>query len=156
LQPAPQAQNVLAEKEAIMTQGVYRVPYSVQAPFSLVDLENVAEVAAIVLTEPGHAGATYELCGPEVLTPSEIAAAWSAKLGRPVQAQQLAVEDWALRAQAAGLSEYAVDTLARMFRYYDRHGLWGSSRALSHLLGRPPASFDAFVERAIHDIETGI
>lgn len=159
LQPAPYMQNVLAEKEAILTQGVYRVPYSVQAPFSLVDLEDVAEAAAIVLTEPGHAGATYELCGPEVLTPSRIAAVWSAKLGRSVQAQLIAVEDWALRAKAAGLSEYAVDTLTRMFGYYDRYGLWGNSRVLSDLLGRPPARFEAFVERTIHDPtidETGI
>ena len=159
LQPAPYMQNVLAEKEAIMTQGVYRIPYSVQAPFSLVDLEDVAEAAAIVLTEPGHAGATYELCGPEVLTPSDIAAVWSAKLRRPVQAQRIAVEDWALRAKTAGLSEYAVDTLTRMFGYYDRYGLWGNSRALSHLLGRSPTRFEAFVERTIHDLkidETGI
>ncbi|HET7088402.1 MAG TPA: NmrA/HSCARG family protein [Anaerolineae bacterium] len=159
LQPAPYMQNVLAEKEAIMTQGVYRVPYSVQAPFSLVDLEDVAEAAAIVLTEPVHAGATYELCGPEVLTPSDIAAVWSAKLGRSVQAQLIAVEDWARRAKAAGLSEYAVDTLTRMFGYYDRYGLWGNSRVLSDLLGRPPARFEAFVERTIHDPtidETGI
>ncbi len=156
LQPAPYMQNVLAEREAIVTHGVYRVPYSVQAPFGLVDLEDVAEVAAIVLTEPGHAGATYELCGPEVLTPSDIAAVWSDRLHRPVQAQQIAVEDWALRAKTAGLSEYAVDTLTRMFGYYDRYGLWGNSRVLSHLLGRLPTRFEAFVERTIHDIETGI
>ena len=152
LQPAAYMQNVLAEQEAIVTQGIYRVPYSVQAPFSLVDLEDVAEAAAIVLTEPGHAGATYELCGPEALTPADIAAVWSAKLGRSVQAQQIAVEDWALRAKAAGLSAYAVDALARMFRYYDQFGLWGNSRVLGHLLGRPPARFEAFVERVIHDL----
>jgi hypothetical protein len=105
-----------------------------------------------VLTKPGHAGATYELCGPEVSTPTDIAAVWSAKLGRSVQAGQIAVEDWALRAKTAGLSEYAVDTLTRMFGYYDRYGLWGNSRALSRLLGRPPTRFEAFVERTIHDI----
>lgn len=153
LQPAAYMQNVLAEREAIVTQGVYRVPYSVQAPFSLVDLEDVAEAAAIALTEPAYAGATVELCGPEVLTPSRIAAVWSEKLGRPVQALPIAVEDWAQRARTAGLSEYAIDALARMFRYYDRYGLWGSPRALQHLLGRPPARFEAFVERAIHDLK---
>jgi uncharacterized protein YbjT (DUF2867 family) len=42
--------------------------YSVKARMSMVDLEDIAQGAAIVLTEPCHVGATYELPDPEVLT----------------------------------------------------------------------------------------
>jgi uncharacterized protein YbjT (DUF2867 family) len=41
---------------------------SVKARMSMVDLEDIAQAAAIVLTEPGHVGATYEPADPEVLT----------------------------------------------------------------------------------------
>jgi uncharacterized protein YbjT (DUF2867 family) len=41
--------------------------YSVKARMSMVDFEDIAQAAAIVLTEPAHVGATYELADPEVL-----------------------------------------------------------------------------------------
>jgi len=149
LQPAAYMQNVLAGWDEIVTRGVYSVPYSTQAPLSLVDLEDAAEAAAAVLTEPGHAGAIYELAGPEVLTPSAIADALSRGLRRPVRAEQIAIEAWVSNAEASGMETYAIDALVKMFRYYDRVGLWGNSRVLSNLLGRAPARFDAFVERAV-------
>jgi uncharacterized protein YbjT (DUF2867 family) len=54
LQPGPYMQNILPELGTIAEQGMYLVPYSVEAPFSLVDLNDVVEAAAIVLSEPGH------------------------------------------------------------------------------------------------------
>jgi NAD(P)H dehydrogenase (quinone) len=63
LQPTAYMQNVLAGWRSIAEQGVYRVPYPVETRISLVDLRDVAAAAALVLTEPGHAGATYALVG---------------------------------------------------------------------------------------------
>jgi uncharacterized protein YbjT (DUF2867 family) len=145
LQPAPYMQNVLPEWRTIVEQGVYRVPYSIDAPFSPVNLEDVAEAAVATLSEPDHAGAIYELAGPEVLTPSQMAGAFSRVLNRPVRAERIPVEAWIERVRASGMGEYAVDTLAKMFRYYDRFGLWGNPRALSGLLGRAPTRFETFV-----------
>lgn len=42
---------------------------SVPEPF--VDVEDVADVAAVLLTEPGHGGSTYELSGPRAMTWAE-------------------------------------------------------------------------------------
>src|SRR6185503_20563710 len=63
LQPAPYMQNLLAGWTSLMEKGILRVPYSVHAKFSFVDLEEVAEAAKVILTEPGHVNATYELAG---------------------------------------------------------------------------------------------
>ena len=63
LQPAPYMQNLLAGWKSIVEDGVLRVPYSVNSKFSFVDLEDVAEAAKVILTEPGYANATYELAG---------------------------------------------------------------------------------------------
>lgn len=147
LQPAAYMQNVLAGWTAMVTQGVYRVPYPVETRLGMVDLEDVAEVAAMALTQPGHAGAIYELAGPETLSQTEVAAVLSQVLGRPVRAEEIPLDEWANNAQAGGLGDYQVETLLKMFRYYAQYGFGGNPQVLGWLLGRPPTSFRAFVER---------
>ena len=147
LQPASYMQNILANWRDIVERGVYSVPYSVEARMSMVDLDDVAEAAANVLSEPGHVGATYELAGPEALTQTQTAAVLSKQLGREVRAERISVEDWRRRALNSGLGPYQIDTLIRMFEYYDRHGFWGNPRVLSGLIHRPPTKFEEFVRR---------
>ena len=149
LQPAPYMQNLHGQLGTILERGVYEVPYSVNAPMSLVDLDDVAEAASEVLANPTHAGATYELAGPEILTPKQVARILSRHLNREVRAAQISLESWKQRAQTAGLGSYQLDTLAKMFTYYDCNGLWGNPLTLRTLLGRQPASFSEYVERAI-------
>jgi len=149
LQPASYMQNVLAGWQAIVEHGVYAVPYSVETRMSMVDLEDVAEAAAVVLTEPDHLGATYELAGPEVLTQSQIAEILSKHLERPVRAEQVEIEQWTRQAQASGMGQYQIETLVRMFRYYDHYSFWGNSRVLSQLIKRQPIRFEEFVERTL-------
>lgn len=149
LQPAAYMQNVLAHWQRIQSDGVFPVPYAVEARLSIVDLEDVAAAAAIVLTEPGHVGATYELAGPEALTQIEVAAILGQVLERPVRAEAVSLEAWERQARASGLGGYQVETLLKMFRYYDAHGLWGSPRVLGWLLDRPPTTFAAFVQRTV-------
>jgi hypothetical protein len=83
------------------------------------------------------------------LTQTEVAAILRERLGRAVRVQVVSLDEWERGARAAGLGEYQVETLIKMFQYYDRHGLWGSSRVLGWLLGRPPTTFAAFVERTL-------
>ena len=115
----------------------------------MVDLKDVAEAAALVLTEPGHAGATYELSGPEVLSQTETATILAQHLGRPVRVERVPIEAWKAQARASGLGDYQVETLVKMFQYYEQHGFWGNPRVLGWLLGRAPTSFSVFVERYI-------
>jgi len=154
LQPAAYMQNVLAHWELILEQGMYPVPYAVETRLGMVDLEDVAEAAAIVLTEPGHGGATYELSSADVLSQTEVAAILSQQVGRPVRAEAVPLgtaEDlaWEKQARESGLGEYQVETLIKMFRYYERHGFWGNPRVLGWLLGRSPTTFAAFIKRKL-------
>jgi len=148
LQPTAYMQNVLAHWDQIVEQGVYPVPYPVETRLSLVDLENVAQVAATVLTEPGHAGATYELVG-EALTQIKIAEVLSQQLGRPVRAEAVPLDAWEQQARAAGLGDYQMATLLKMFRYYEQYGFGGNPHVLGWLLGRSPTTFADFVERIV-------
>ena len=152
LQPASYMQNVLGGWQAIVERGVYSVPYSVKARMSMVDLEDVAQAAAVVLTERDHLDATYELAGPKVQTQTHVAEILSKHLKRPVRAEQVTIEAWTRQAQASGMGEYQVGTLVKMFHYYDHHGFWGNPRMLSHLLGRTPTKFETFVERVMQQM----
>lgn len=110
LQPGAYLQNL------DLSHGVVRVPYDVDAPFGFLDLADLAAVAALVLTEDGHTGATYELAS------------------RRASVAELAAE--------AGLvAERCPDPgthpwLTAMFDYYDVHGLPVGTRVLAGLLGR--------------------
>lgn len=93
------------------------VPYDVAAPFGFADLVEVAEAAAVVLTEEGHIGATYELAS-RFGTPADLAA----EAGHRARRIEASTDHHWLRA---------------MFAYYDQHGLPVGTRQLRMLLGRP-------------------
>jgi uncharacterized protein YbjT (DUF2867 family) len=147
LQPTAYMQNILGAWRNIVADGVFRVPYPLTARISLVDLDDVAEAAALVLTQDGHAGATYELVGTEPLSQSVVAAAIGVALKRDVRAKAESVEAWDGRL-AAGMGAHERATLAAMFRYYAAHGLCGNPNTLSWLLGRAPTSLADFLGRA--------
>ncbi len=147
VQPASYMQNL--PLESIRTEGVLRVPYDLQARHSMVDLADVAEVYARLLTESGHLYATYELAGPQALDHLQIAALISQTLNRPVTPVQDKIDAWRLRAQQSEMSAYAVDTLTKMFEYYDRHGFVGNSTVLQYLLERPPTTLKSYLHHTL-------
>lgn len=147
LQPAAYMQNVRDPWKSATTRGVFRVPYAATTRIGMVDLDDVAEAAARVLTEDDHDGAIYELCGPEVLDQGEVAEIFAGRLGRAVRVEVEVRREWARRAVEAGLSAYAVNGLVAMFRHYETHGFQGSPRALEGLLRRPACRLDQVVER---------
>ncbi len=150
LQPAAYMQNILASWQNIHKHGLYTIPYRAATQLSLVDLADVGTVAATVLTEPGHHGATYELVGTTGLTQTDVAATLSAVLRRPVQVEEHSRAVWTNEARTGGLRAYAIDTLLKMFVYYEQHGLVGNPNTLSWLLGRAPTSLATFIQRVAH------
>jgi NAD(P)H dehydrogenase (quinone) len=147
LQPTAYMQNSLAQWDSIVSDGIYRVPYPVETKLSLVDLEDVADAAAIVLTDAGHTSATYELVGTPPLSQIEVALAFGRGLNKTVRAEAETIESWDKRARSAGMDEYQRETLIKMFRAYARCGLKGNPNVLGWLLGRLPTPFDAFTAR---------
>ncbi|MGH1562103.1 SDR family oxidoreductase [Mumia sp. DW29H23] len=135
LQPCAYVQNLLpglaAESPAV------RVPYAVDRPFGLVDLADVGEAAAVVLTEDGHVGATYELGGPTLVSLADVADAASTVLGEPVVAERLDPGTWAAGPGAA-MDPRERDWLLAMFAFYDAYGLPTGGVPLRALLGRSP------------------
>jgi NAD(P)H dehydrogenase (quinone) len=149
LQPTAYMQNILSAWPTIVGDGVFRVPYPVETRLSLVDLHDVAEAAALVLTQDGHGGATYELVGTLPLNQTEVAAAIGAALVRDMRVEAETVATWEARARVAGMGEHKRTMIAAMFRYYAEHGLIGNSNTLRWLLGRAPNDLSGFLERVV-------
>jgi uncharacterized protein YbjT (DUF2867 family) len=150
-QPAPYMQNLLAGWKSVLEDGVLRVPYSIDSRFSFVDLEDVAEAARIVLTEPGHEYATYELAGTIPISHRELATVLSRVLNRNIRAEKQEITDWRARAEQGGMNPYAIEKLTKMFEYYDRWGLAGNPNLLGWILKRQPTTVELFVERILSD-----
>ena len=151
LQPAAYMQNILASRQSIVEDGVFRVPYPVSTRLSLVHLSDVAQAAARVLTEAGHAGATYELVGTPPLAQLEVAGILGRVLGKDVRAQTWDLEDWRREAEQNGLAPYALETLLGMFRYYADYGFEGNPNVLTWLLRRKPKSLADFAGETFGD-----
>jgi uncharacterized protein YbjT (DUF2867 family) len=149
LQPAAYMQNILGQWDKIVADGIYAVPYNIHTRLSMVDLNNVAEVASKVLLDSGHFNAIYELSGAEAFSQAEVAEVISRCLGQPVRAEQTPLDLWEARARQGNMPEYALGTLLNMFNYYDRYGFCGNPTVLTHLLGRHPTTFGDFISRTI-------
>ena len=131
LRPAAYHQNLVAQALA----GMLRVPYSLDAPFTNVDLADVAEVAAGALLG-AHAGQTLDLAGPEVLSTRQLAEQAAAVLRRDVSSDRISMQEWRAGPGAA-LGVQARDDLTAMFTAYDDSGLVGDPTVLTGALGRP-------------------
>ncbi|MEU5723471.1 NAD(P)H-binding protein [Micromonospora sp. NPDC047738] len=88
LRPSGYHTNAFAWAETVRGTRAVTAPFGdVGLPF--VDPADVAEVAAVTLRHDGHGGATYELTGPELVTPRRQAAAIGDALGEPVRFAEL-------------------------------------------------------------------
>ncbi len=150
VQPAPYMQNILANWPEVVEQNSYTIPYSADTRFSMVDLDDVAQAAAIILTTDGHEGAIYELCGPRAISQGEIVQIIGIQLRKSIQIKQIGVDDWKMQAISKGLGAYQIATLVKMFQYYDRFGYIGNSNVLRWLLDRPTKDLSSFIERVIN------
>jgi NAD(P)H dehydrogenase (quinone) len=136
LQPNAYLQNLAGYVDALRG-GSYEVPYATDAGLAMVDLDDVAAVAARCLVERLGVHATFELSGPAEVTPDDVAAVAAQLLGRPVAATRQDPNTWAATAGADLPGETRTRLLA-MFRDYDAHGSPGDPTVLVALLGRRP------------------
>jgi uncharacterized protein YbjT (DUF2867 family) len=117
-----------------------------QARISMVDTRDVAAVAAAALTEPGQAGAHYDVTGPQALSYADVAARLTSALGRRISYAD--APDDAVRGAllGAGLSEWFAGALTGLYQDYRRSGPDGYAAQVSgtvaELTGRPARSLD--------------
>jgi NAD(P)H dehydrogenase (quinone) len=107
-----------------------------------------ADAAAVVLTQDGHEGATYEL-GGEAFTLSELATTIAKELGDPIIYQDLPVAAYAKALIGAGLPADLAAVLADADAGLARGERYTDSDDLPRLIGRPATTHRAAVRAAL-------
>ncbi|MCP3011936.1 NAD(P)H-binding protein [Nocardiopsis dassonvillei] len=118
-------------------------------PEPFIDLEDVADVAAAVLTETGrHAGRIYELTGPRALTFGEATELISRASGLPIAYKQVSPDEYVASLVEEGWGEGDARHVAEMFVLMERGGLAETTDGVATVLGRAPRTFEDYVVRA--------
>ncbi|MFE0463450.1 SDR family oxidoreductase [Kitasatospora sp. NPDC058965] len=138
------ASNAFAWAEPIRAHRTAAAPFAeVALPF--VDPDDVAAVAAAVLTGDGHQGATYVLTGPAATTPRQRAAALAAAIGEPVAFVEQTREQAHAQLSAVLPAPVVEGTLAILGEPTPAEQ--AVSPHVAQILGRPAAPFAAWAAR---------
>ncbi|WP_433180390.1 NAD(P)H-binding protein [Actinoallomurus sp. CA-150999] len=84
LRPGGFDSNAYAWVEPVRAQRTVAAPFA-EVGLPTIDPDDIAEVAAAVLRQDGHAGEVYELTGPALVTPRQQAEAIGAAIGEPIR-----------------------------------------------------------------------
>ncbi len=115
---------------------------------SWVSSTDVGEAAAAVLRDPAaHAGQTYPLTGEDSVSNSQLAALLGDRLGREIAYVDLTLEQQRDALAKQGTPAWMVDAFVGL-ENIKRSG-WAAevSPAVRQLVGRPPESLQAYVDR---------
>jgi uncharacterized protein YbjT (DUF2867 family) len=132
-------------REQVMAGEVAFIAGGVAEPF--IDADDIADVAAAALTEPGHDGKIYELSGPRLLTWAEAVGEIAATMGREIRYVQITPEQLAAALQGHVPPEYVrflIDLFAHILDGHNAHVDDGVER----VLGRKPRDFRDFARLA--------
>ncbi|GAA1980498.1 NAD(P)H-binding protein [Catenulispora subtropica] len=138
------ASNTMAWIEPIRAHRTAAAPFA-DTGLPFVDPDDVAAVAAAVLTEEGHDGATYVLTGPEATTPRQRAEAIARAIGAPVTFVEQTREEAREQMSAFMPAPVVEGTLAILGEPTAAERT--PSPDVEKVLGRPAAPFAAWAAR---------
>jgi uncharacterized protein YbjT (DUF2867 family) len=131
----------------MVNAGVITLPAG-DTPEPFVDVDDIAEVTATALTEPGHDGQVYELTGPRLMRFADAAAELSRATGRDIRYLEVPHEAFIAEVAESG----APAEVAWMLDYLFSTVLDGRNAQLAdgvqRALGRPPRDFADYARTA--------
>ncbi|MCX5329350.1 SDR family oxidoreductase [Streptomyces sp. NBC_00140] len=136
--------NAFAWVESVRTQRTVAAPFG-DVGLPTVDPADIAAVAAVALREDGHAGQTYELTGPALMTPRQQAAALGTAVGEPVRFIELSRDEGRahlLRFMPEPVADTTLDVLGAPTPAEQR-----VSPDIERITGRTPGTFADWARR---------
>jgi uncharacterized protein YbjT (DUF2867 family) len=139
-------------RQSLPAQGAIRLPWGNESTvLPLVAGEDVARVAAGLLTSPSlPANAFYPLIG-STISLREIVATFARVLGKNVNYEEISDEEWRRDALARGYNQHAVEHLSSLWRAIRSAGInpgdarFAVTAAIEKIGGAKPKTFEAFV-----------
>jgi uncharacterized protein YbjT (DUF2867 family) len=137
-------QNVLAQAPAIARTSSFGSSAG-QGRVGMIDARDVGAVAADTAASPArHAGKTYWLTGPELISNYNVAAVLSKLLGRTITYRELSFDENKDAMIRAGVPEPIAEMNAQAFSMTAEGDAEWVTGDVPSLLGRPARSFEQF------------
>lgn len=133
-------QYMLYFKPVIEATGAFYVPRA-NARMAMVDVRDIADVAAQVLTQDGHLGKTYTLTGPDTLTFGDVATAFSSLMGREVGCVEIPAEAYKEALLKTGQSDWTATAVTEEFVLMGDGGADNLTGDVAAVTGHAPRTF---------------
>jgi len=158
IRPTQFMQNITWSLPQILESGEFALPYAPDKRMGFVDIGDLGKVVARVLTEPGHAGATYELCStPQPINRHDMAAVLSAAFDVEIRAVRCDFDDLEGSHFFASLTPAQRQQLANMYNHIDQFGTaYFNNDVLEMLTGEPSTSYSEFAEELANTVPQSI
>ncbi len=145
LQPAMYMQMLQQSWQAAKQSGEIVMPYSKLSKMAYVDFRDVAEAAALAMTDKRLSNGTFELASPGLFSRVELAALMTKKLGKTIAARDVSVDEWATQVKIP--PGELRDGLIAMNEEYDKYGFsGGNSLILETILGHKACTVPQFID----------
>jgi uncharacterized protein YbjT (DUF2867 family) len=144
LQPNYFIQNFFMQAGTIKGDGAFYAPLK-QGKVAMVDVRDIAAVAAKALTSGGHEGKTYYLSGPAALGFDEVAAIFGKRLGKTVKYVDVPPADFKKSLVGAGVPEWFATDFVALYDAFSKGYGSAVSTSVKDVTGKPARDFDSFV-----------
>ena len=137
-------QNLLGSAGTIKEQGKFFLPMA-DGKTAMADVRDIGAVAAVVLTGAGHAGQSYEITGPEILSFHDVAARFTKVLGRKIEYVHVPMPAYRQTLSKFLTNAWHLNAVCELFQEIaDGHDLHLSD-SVQKLTGKPPISLEQFI-----------
>jgi len=143
LRPHYFMQNTLMAAQTVASDGAMYMPLK-EGKFGMIDLRDIVDVAAKVLTEAGHEGKTYDLTGPASISAHDIAAGLSKALGKEVKYVDVPLEAGREGMVGMGLPEWFADAMTEYNKAFSENFGDFTTNDVEEITGHPARSYETF------------
>jgi len=135
--------------DSIKGQGSVFFPGGKKGRVAPVDPRDVARVAALALTQPGHSRQAYELTGSELFTIGQMVQVISQVLGKPIQYVDIPPIAAKLFMLKTGMDKALVNALMEMLKSLRKNEGAIVTDTVQHVTGHPQRTFEAWCREHI-------
>jgi uncharacterized protein YbjT (DUF2867 family) len=144
LRPPFFMQNILRFAPTVRASGEFSGSLN-QGKVAMIDVDDIAAVAATALTTSAHVGKTYVLTGPEALSYADIAEKLSRILGRTVTYRDTPLEVMRQRLLASGMPAWHVDVQVDFSTALRAGHASIVTNTVEAVTGKPARTFEQFI-----------
>lgn len=146
LRPSTFMSNTLWWLPSLKAEGVVRDPIGPGRSASI-DPDDIAAVAAVALTQEGHAGQIYTLTGSELQTVAQQVEILARVSGRRITYLEITPEEEEREALAGGADKAGVEVIRNLNEVLRADGAAFITDDVERITGVPPASFERWCRR---------